>query len=126
MYYVFVVPGFHKIHIYCVQGNSSENARKKLAIECEKNYTSLDFLNVKENSEFFVKHIEICTFKQFKEEFLILNKYINQFSIINIYLSDFPLFLQYSNQKEISPIVHDFVSDKLFDRNLLKLINQYY
>jgi hypothetical protein len=38
-----------------------------------------------------------------------------------------PLYnmLQFFNQKEINPVVHDFVNHSLFDRNVLGLINEY-
>jgi hypothetical protein len=48
------------------------------------------------------------------------NKYI-----LKIIKCPFPLFLQHSNQKEISPIIYDFVNHPLFDRNVLRLINDY-
>jgi hypothetical protein len=43
-----------------------------------------------------------------------------------IYLNNFPLFLQHSNQKEISPIIHDFINHPLFDKNVLGVINDYF
>jgi hypothetical protein len=38
-----------------------------------------------------------------------------------------PLYnmLQFSNDKEINPVVYDFVNHSLFDRNVLGLINEY-
>jgi hypothetical protein len=115
------------MYIDCIQENSLYNAKKRITLESEKNgYSSLLFWRINEDSKIFDNPLQISSFKQFQQEISILEKYLKEKIIINIYLSDFPLFLQYSNQKEISPIVHDFVSDKLFDRNLLKLINQYY
>jgi hypothetical protein len=54
----------------------------------------------------------------------ILNSFLDKHEL-KIIKCLFPLFLQYSNQKEINPVIYDFVNHPLFDRNVLGLISEY-
>jgi hypothetical protein len=64
---------------------------------------------------------KIETFKKLYEEL-----YLSECGDFYIYLNNFPLFLQHSNQKEISPIIHHFINHPLFDKNVLGVINDYF
>jgi hypothetical protein len=64
---------------------------------------------------------KIETFKKLYEEL-----YLSEYTDFYIYLNNFPLFLQHSNQKENSPIIHDFINHPLFDKNVLGIINDYF
>ncbi len=64
-----------------------------------------------------------------KEKLIDHISFLNNFSydLHSIQWIELPLYnmLQFSNQKEINPVIHDFVNHPLFDRNVLRLINDY-
>jgi hypothetical protein len=124
MYYLFVSGNIPEdtLLVYVVHASSSENARQRLKIESNKNgLEKIKFFQVGVTKD--SKNISI--FKSLQNNLGDLSTYINEILEIYIYSSYISLILQYSNQKEINPVIHDFVNHSLFDPNVLGLINEY-
>jgi hypothetical protein len=84
-----------------------------------------DYIHIfKENYEFFLDNLNVINILKTKKEVL---SYLRENSIwiYTFYCKPLGLALQHSNCKEKSLVINNFIEHKLFDKNVLSIINSF-